>query len=62
MPEYFPQYADYQIIGAVASLHVREDVVRYGEREGLIVLGFSDWTMNVLNGEGFMPKNFAPAV
>ena len=61
VPEYFPQYAGYQIIGAVASLYVREDVVRYGEREGLIVLGFSDWTMNVLNSESFRPKNFAPA-
>ncbi len=59
--EYFPQYADHQIIGAISSLYVREDVVRYGERQGLLVLGFGNWTMNILNSEGFRPKNFAPA-
>ncbi len=61
VPEYFPQYANHQIIGAIASLYVPEDVVRYGERQGLIVLGWGDWSMDVLNSEGFHPKNFAPA-
>ncbi len=57
--EYYPRYANHQIIGAVASLYVKEDVVRYGERQGLIVLGWGEWSMDVLNSEGFRPKNFA---
>ena len=60
VPEYFPIYAGYQIMGIVASFHLQESVVRYAERQGLIVLGFGEGNMDVLNSEGFTPKNFAP--
>ena len=55
---YFPEYADYKIIGAVASLYVDESLVRHGERLGLIVLGFGEDVMDVLNSPNFQPKEF----
>ena len=62
IPEYYPQYGDRQVIGAIASLYVEEGVVRYAERQGLIVLGFGEGNMDVFNSEGFRPKNFSPTV
>ena len=56
--EYFPEFADKKVIGAIASLYVDQSLVTYGERYGLIVLGFGDDVMQVLNSEGFMPKAF----
>jgi len=55
---YFPEYADKKFIGAIASLYVEEGLVRYGEREGLIVLGFGEDVMDVLNSPGFQPVVF----
>jgi len=56
--EFFPEYSDKKFIGAIASLYVDESVVRYGERQGLIVLGFGEGVMEVLNSPGFRPKAF----
>lgn len=61
MPEerdFFPEYAGKKFIGAVASLYVDESVVRYGEKQGLIVLGFEEDVMEVLNSPGFAPRAF----
>ncbi len=56
--EFFPEYADKKFIGAVASLHVDESVVRRGEKLGVLVLGFGEGVMDVLNSPGFTPKEF----
>jgi hypothetical protein len=56
--KFFPEYTNKQIIGAIASLYVDESLVRYGERLGLIVLGFGEDLMDVLNAPGFVPKFF----
>ncbi|MEZ4860279.1 MAG: hypothetical protein R3C14_03200 [Caldilineaceae bacterium] len=55
---YFPQYADRKIIGAIASLYVDASLVRRGERLGLIVLGFGEDVMDVLNTPDFKPQAF----
>jgi hypothetical protein len=55
---YFPEYADHKIIGAVASLYVDESIVRQGERLGLIVLGFGEEMMEMLNQPGFRLGEF----
>ncbi len=55
---YFPEYADKKFIGAIASLYVEEGLVHYGERMGLIVLGFGEDVMDVLNSPGFQPAVF----
>ncbi|MBN1887351.1 MAG: hypothetical protein JW850_05155 [Thermoflexales bacterium] len=56
--EYFPEYAAKKVIGAIASLYVDESLVRYGESLGLIVLGFGQDVMSVLDSPGFTPKVF----
>jgi hypothetical protein len=56
--EFFPEFADKKVIGAIGSLYVDASLVACGERAGLIVLGFGDDVMQVLNSEGFKPKEF----
>jgi hypothetical protein len=53
-----PEYADRSFIGAIASLHVDESVVRHGEKQGVIVLGWGADVMDVLNEPGFELKKF----
>lgn len=56
--DFFPEYAQKKFIGAIASLYVDERQVRDGERRGIIVLGFGQDVMEVLNSTGFVPKTF----
>ncbi len=54
--DFFPEYAAKQVIGIVASLYVDESLVRYSEKQGLVVLGFGEDVMDVLNSPDFTPK------
>jgi hypothetical protein len=58
--DFFPEYADppFIFIGAIASLYVNEGVARYGQKQGVIVLGMGDDLMDVLNEPGFVPREF----
>jgi hypothetical protein len=56
--DYFPEHADKRVVGAIASLYVDPAVVRRGEAMGLIVLGFGEDVMDVLNSPGFVPRIF----
>jgi hypothetical protein len=56
--DFFPEYADKQVIGIVASLYVDESLVHYAERQGLVVLGFGEDVMDVLNSPDFVPKTW----
>jgi hypothetical protein len=56
--EFFPEFTGKKFIGAIASLYVDESLVNYGEKLGLIVLGFGEELMDVLNSPGFVPKQF----
>jgi len=56
--DFFPEYADKKFIGAIASLYVDASVVRFGEKQGVIVLGFGEDVMEVLNSPGFVPRAF----
>ncbi len=55
---YFPEYADYKVIGCIASLYVDPSLVRQAERAGLVVLGFGEDVMDVLNSPEFTPRVF----
>lgn len=55
---FFPEYAEKKIIGAIASLYVDESVVRYAQKQGLLVLGMSEEMMGLLNEPGFEPRLF----
>ena len=50
--------ADRAIVGAIASLYVDPSLVRYGERLGLIVLGFGTDVMQVLNTQDSYQRYF----
>lgn len=56
--DFFPEHADKQVIGAIASLYVDASVARHAERNGLIVLGFGEELMSVLNSPNFTPHRF----
>lgn len=56
--EYFPEMAEQKIVGAIASLYVDESLVRFAERRGLIILGFGEDVMDVLNSPDFSPQFF----
>jgi len=56
--DYFPEFNEKKFIGVIASLYVEENLVRQGEKLGLVVLGFGEELMDVLNRPGFVPKLF----
>ena len=57
--ELFPEYAKYQVVGAMGALVVKDDVGRYAEKAGLYVLTQTDEGGAALfNKEGFEPKTF----
>ncbi len=55
---YFPEHADKGVVGVIASLYVDPAVARHAEARGLIVLGFGEDVMDVLNSPGFVPRSF----
>jgi len=56
--EFFPEYEDKKIIGMVASLYVDDSVLKYAEKNGLIVLAVGDQIMEIKNTKGFKPKEW----
>ena len=55
---YFAEYSSHKILGAIGTLYLDDSMRRYGERLGLIMLGFGEDVMDVLNSPGFEPKEF----
>ncbi len=55
---FIPEYADRRIIGVLASFYVDPSLTRYGERQGLVMLGATDGIMEVLNSPEFTPREF----
>jgi len=56
--EFFPKYQDKKVVGCIASLYVDASLVKNAEKRGLIVLGFGEDVMDVLNSPGFVPRTF----
>ncbi len=56
--EFFPEYADHRVIGAVAGIVMEEQVDRYAYRQGLFVIGQTGDTVKILNDEKFQPKEW----
>lgn len=55
---FFPEYAERRIVGVLASFYIDPSLVRFGERQGLVMLGASDGVMELLNNPGFSPRFF----
>src|SRR3972149_8868069 len=56
--DYFPEYEKNKIIGVLASLYVDENVIKYAERSGFLVLAVGDKLMEVMNTKGFKRKKW----
>ncbi|PIE35132.1 hypothetical protein CSA56_05375 [candidate division KSB3 bacterium] len=55
---YFPEYADKQVMGAVAAMVIPEGVGRYASKKGLFVMAQHGEFMVILNDDQFEPKTF----
>jgi hypothetical protein len=56
--EFFPEHAAKQVIGIIASLYVDSSLVQYAEKQGLVILGFGQDVMDVLNFPDFIPHSW----
>jgi hypothetical protein len=56
--DFLPEFQDRKYFGVVASLYVDESLVRFGEKQGVYVLGFGEDVMEVLNNPAFTPQLF----
>ena len=54
--DFFPEYAQNQLYGAVAGIIIDEGADRYAYRQGLFVLAQSGETIALLNNDEFQPK------
>jgi hypothetical protein len=54
--QFFPEYSQNQLYGAVAGIIIDEGADRYAYRQGLFVLAQSGETIALLNNDGFQPK------
>jgi hypothetical protein len=53
---FFPEYADRQVMGAVAGIVIEENVSKFAYRRGLFVIGQSGDTVTILNDTKFRPE------
>ena len=56
--EFFPEYKDKQLYGAVAGIELEGGVDKYAYRQGLFVLAQAGETVGILNGDGFEPRSW----
>ena len=56
--QFFPEYAQKQLYGAVAGIEIEEGADRYAYRQGLFVLAQAGETVSILNNPDFQPKNW----
>ncbi|MBF0308600.1 MAG: DUF3782 domain-containing protein [Magnetococcales bacterium] len=55
---FFPEYADKQVMGAVAGITIEENVDRYAMNEGLFVIVQSGESVNLANSPDFQPRTW----
>jgi len=54
--DFFPEYAQMQIYGAVAGIGIESEAYRYAYRQGLFVLAQKGDSVAILNDAEFMPR------
>ncbi|MEO5348268.1 MAG: hypothetical protein H7836_01270 [Magnetococcus sp. YQC-3] len=54
--EFFPEYADKQVMGAVAAMVIEENVCRFAISSGLFVIEQAGDTLRMANDMAFQPK------
>ena len=56
--DFFPEYADWQVHGAVAGIRIEDGADRYAYRQGLFVLAQTGDTVKILNDANFQPRTW----
>ena len=56
--EFFPEYAQKQLYGAVAGIEIEEGADKYAYRQGLFVLAQAGEAVSILNNPDFEPRNW----
>ena len=56
--EFFPEYADKRVIGAVAGIVIEENVDRFAMNKGLFVIVQSGDSVCMANDEAFVPRTW----
>jgi hypothetical protein len=56
--QFFPEYAQKQLYGAVAGIEIEEGADKYAYRQGLFVLAQAGETVAILNSDNFQPRNW----
>ena len=56
--DFFPEYADWRVHGAVAGMRIEDGADRYAYRQGLFVLAQTGDTVKILNDARFQPKSW----
>jgi hypothetical protein len=56
--EFFPEYSQKQLYGAVAGIEIEEGADKYAYRQGLFVLNQAGETVSILNNPDFEPRNW----
>jgi RecB family endonuclease NucS len=54
--QHFPQYGDYQVLGAVAAMVIPDEVGRYAYQKGLFVMAQNGQAILIKNDGKFNPK------
>lgn len=54
--QFFPEYQDRRVFGAVAGIVIDEGADRYAYQNGLFVIGEKGETVKILNDQKFTPK------
>lgn len=56
--QFFPEYGNKQLYGAVAGIEIEEGADKYAYRQGLFVLAQSGESVAILNNDNFQPKSW----
>ena len=56
--EFFPEYSQKHLYGAVAGIEIEEGADKYAYRQGLFVLAQAGETVSILNNLDFQPKSW----
>jgi hypothetical protein len=54
--EFFPEYQEKKVLGAVAGIVIEDGADRYAYRQGLFVIGQTGDRVTILNDEKFIPR------
>ncbi|MEM7183689.1 MAG: hypothetical protein AAF518_22465 [Spirochaetota bacterium] len=55
---FLPEHANKKIIGILAALHIPNNLLRYAEKKGYLIIGLGEYLMESKNKPNFIPTEF----